>query len=87
MRVVEIRNICREEGSIYYLRKLKGEAVIELPGGDFESPVEFSIETDPLGVKKIDVIISETINYPVVPIKNALKTYITAADSKGKLPL
>ena len=87
MRVVEIRNIRREESGIYYLRKFKGEAVIELPGGDFETPVEFSIETDPLGVKKIDVIVSETINYPVVPIKNALKTYITAADSKGKLPL
>ena len=87
MRVVEIRDICREESSIYYLRKFKGEAVIELPGGDFKAPIEFSIETDPLGVKKIDVIISETVNYPVVPIKNALKTYITAADSKGKLLL
>ena len=87
MRVVEIRNICREEGSIYYLRKFKGEAVIELPGGDFESPVEFSIEADPLGAKKIDIVISETINYPVVPIKNALRAYISAADAKGKLPL
>ena len=87
MRVVEIRNICREEGSIYYLRKFKGEAIIELPGGDFETPVEFSIETDPLGTKKIDVIISEPINYPVVPIKSALRTYIITADSKEKLPL
>ena len=87
MRVVEIRNICREEGSIYYLRKFKGDAVIELPGGDFEMPVEFCIETDPLGAKKIDIIISESINYPVVPIKSALKTYIISADSKGKLPL
>ena len=87
MRVVEIRNICREAGGIYYLRKFKGTAVIELHEGDFETPVEFSIETDPVGVKKIDVAVSETINYPVVPIKNALKTYITAADTKGKLPL
>ena len=87
MRVVEIRNICREEGSIYYLRKFKGDAVIELPGGDFEMPVEFCIETDPLGAKKIDIIISESINYPVVPIKSALKTYIITADSKGKQPI
>ena len=87
MRVVEIRNICREEGSIYYLRKFKGDAVIELPGGEFEMPVEVCIETDPLGAKKIDIIISESINYPVVPIKSALKTYIITADSKGKLPL
>ena len=87
MRVVEIRNICREESGIYYLRKFRGEAVIELPGGDFKAPVEFNIEADPLGVKKIDVIISEAINYPVVPVKNALKAYITSADSKGKLPL
>ena len=87
MRVVEIRNIRREESGIYYLRKFKGEAVIELPGGDFEMPVEFCIETDPLGAKKIDIIISESINYPVVPIKSALKTYIITADSKGKLPL
>ena len=50
-------------------------------------PVEFCIETDPLGAKKIDIIISESINYPVVPIKSALKTYIITADSKGKLPL
>ena len=87
MRVVEIRNIRREESGIYYLRKFKGEAVIELPGGDFEAPVEFSIEADPLGAKKIDIIISESINYPVVPIKNALRAYIITADSKGKLPL
>jgi len=87
MRVVEIRNIRREESGIYYLRKFKGEAVIELPGGDFKAPVEFNIEADPLGAKKIDVAVSESINYPVVPIKNALRAYIGAADAKGKLPL
>ncbi|MBQ9630308.1 MAG: hypothetical protein IJR49_01830 [Treponema sp.] len=86
MKVLEIRNILREDGAIYYLRKFRGEAVLDLPMGNLKSPITFSIETSPFGEKTIDVTIAKPLDYPVVPVKNALRTFILAEDEQGKLP-
>lgn len=86
MKVLEIQNIQREEGAIYYLRKFRGDAVLELPMGNLKAPVSFSIETSPFGEKTIDVSLVKPLDYPVVPVKNALRTFILAEDEQGKLP-
>lgn len=86
MKVIELRNVYREDGAIYYFRKFKGEAVLEFPNGEVNTPITFSIETNPLGAKKIDIAILQATNYPLVPIKNALKVFIQNEDAKGKLP-
>jgi hypothetical protein len=86
MKVLEIRNVYREDGCIYYFRKFKGDAVVQLPLGALETPISFSIEASPLGTKNIEVYFSQPIDYPVIPVKNALKEFIGIEDSKGKLP-
>ena len=86
MRILELRDLNREEGYIYYRRNFTGTAVIEIPGSTLEAPVAFCIEMDPLGVKTIEIDIENTLNYPVLPVKKALKEYILLRYSEGILP-
>ena len=86
MRILELRDLNREEGYIYYRRNCTGTAVIEIPGSTLEAPVAFCIEMDPFGVKTIEIDIENTLNYPVLPVKKALKEYILLRDSEGILP-
>ena len=86
MKVLEIRNVYREDGCIYYFRKFKGDAIVQLPLGALETPITFSIEASPLGTKNIEVNIPQPIDYPVIPVKNALREFIRTEDSEGKLP-
>ena len=86
MRILELRDLNREEGYIYYRRNFTGTAVIEIPGSTLEAPVAFCIEMDPFGTKTIEIDIENTLNYPVLPVKKALKEYILLRDSEGILP-
>lgn len=86
MRILELRDLNREEGYIYYRRNFTGTAVIEIPGSTLEASVAFCIEMDPFGVKTIEIDIENTLNYPVLPVKKALKEYILLRDSEGILP-
>ena len=86
MRILELRDLNREEGYIYYRRNFTGTAVIEIPGSTLEAPVAFCIEMDPFGVKTIEIDIENTLNYPVLPVKKALKEYILLRDLEGILP-
>ena len=51
MRVIELQNIQREEGQIFYLRKYTCDAVMEFPTSTDTVPIFFSIETSPMGKK------------------------------------
>lgn len=87
MRVLEINQLEKGEGWIYYMQRYKGNAVIEIPGQHLDVPVSFSIEIGPLGDKKIEVDdISNAINYPVFPIMKALREYINILSKEGSLP-
>ncbi|MBQ9238974.1 MAG: hypothetical protein IJ191_06660 [Treponema sp.] len=86
MRVLEIQNIFREEGHIFYLRKFTGTAVIEIPTENMVTPIEFSIETSPLGQRTIAINLLSAVNYPILPLKKAIREFILAEDMKGKLP-
>ncbi len=86
MKILELKNLYREEGYIYYMRKFSGTALIQIPGDTLQAPVSFCIETSPFGTKTIDIEVSNTINYPVLPIKKALETFILSEDNEGRLP-
>ena len=86
MNIVELKDIEREEGHIFYLRKYTASAVIELPTETSQIPVSFSIETGPMGDKKINVKVLNTPNYPVLPLIAKLKTFILENDKEGRLP-
>ncbi|MBQ1949383.1 MAG: hypothetical protein II367_04415 [Treponema sp.] len=86
MRILELRDLNREEGYIYYRRYFTGTAVIEIPGSTLETPVSFCIEMNSFGAKTIEIDIQNTLNYPVLPVKKALKEYILLQDAEGILP-
>lgn len=86
MKVLEFRNLAREEGQIFYLRKYTCDAVMELPTSSLNAKINFSIETTPLGEKNIIIGFDEPLNYPVLPVKKALKDYILMQDKEGHLP-
>ena len=86
MKILELLNLEREEGQIFYLRKYTCNALIELPTAKFETPVSFSIETTPLGVRNIDLSYIGNVNYPIIPVKKALKEFILQKDIEGFLP-
>jgi hypothetical protein len=62
-------------------------AEIELLGRVVETTIEFSLETKPTGAKEIVVTVQDDIDYPLVPLKAALKKAILALDRDAKLPL
>lgn len=86
MRILEVKNINREDGYIYYMRKFTAQAMIQIPGNVLEEDITFNIETDPFGLKTIEVNFNNDINYPLLPIKKALIDYITQKDLEGTLP-
>jgi hypothetical protein len=86
MKVVDIKNLQREEGHIFYLRKYEGDAVLELPTSVETTKIKFSIEMSPLGEKKVELSLMSSVNYPLLPVKKALIDYIIFIDKEGTLP-
>ena len=88
MEVVRLNNIKKSDGVIYYRRQYSAVAEINLPNGINELPLEFTIETGPLGDKIFEMDFNQNIiNYPFLPLQKALKDYILKIDEVGALPL
>ena len=86
MKVVELQNLQREEGQIFYLRKYQCDAVLEFPTSTEVTPIFFSIETNPFGQKTIELSLVKPINYPLLPVKKALLDFIFTEELEGRLP-
>lgn len=86
MNILELKNIEREEGYIYYVRKYTANAILELNTETTSTPIAFSIETGPLGDKNISVKIVQAPNYPILPLMKQLKEFILNDDKEGRLP-
>lgn len=88
MQILELKNLQKSEGVIYYRRQYSADAQVELPDQTESLPISFTIETGPLGNKEFELEFdSGMINYPLLPIRRALKEFILAKDSNGELPL
>ncbi len=86
MRVIELQNLKREEGQIFYLRKYNCDVVIEFPTSTESVPIFFSIETNPFGQKEIELSFIKPINYPLLPVKKALLAFLLTEELEGRLP-
>ncbi|MCQ2573608.1 MAG: hypothetical protein MJ182_06915 [Treponema sp.] len=86
MKVLEFKNLTREEGQIFYMRKYACEAVLELAASSLEAKINFAIEMNPLGERSVSIAFPEPLNYPVLPVIKALKEYIIKQDLEGHLP-
>ena len=88
MHVLNLKNVQKNDGVIYYRREYSADAEIQTPGAVENLPVTFTIETGPLGNKELDLCFdSGILNYPVLPVKKALKDFILLKDKDGDLPL
>ncbi len=88
MKVLEIDQVQTDENFIYYRRNYKALAKIELVAKTLDANISFTIETGPFGDKVIfvDFAPGTEIDYPLIPVKSALKTFILKMDDEGKLP-
>ncbi len=86
MKVIELKDVQREEGQIFYRRKYTCNAVLELPTNDETVPIQFIIDMDPLGRKTLEFSFPQPISYPLMPVKKALTEYILTEDTEGRLP-
>ena len=87
MTVLALKDVVREPGAIYYIRRYRAITNLKLPTEIVDSNIEFSIETGPLGDKIIDVELLNQPNYPALPIVKALKEFINENDNAGTLPI
>lgn len=86
MKVLELKDIQREEGQIFYRRKYTCNAVLELPTNTEVVPIFFIIDMDPLGRKSLEFSFPQPVNYPLLSVKKALTEFILAEDSEGRIP-
>ena len=86
MKVVELKNLLRQDGQIFYIRHYTCDAVFELPKSIESAKAHFTIEMNCLGNKTIDVELENTVNYPLIPLKKALTDYIFEQEQEGLLP-
>jgi hypothetical protein len=86
MRIVEIKNMARKEMPIYYRRFYSGVAVLELVNKSVEFPLDWQIEHKATGQTEIALSLTQSVDYPLVPLQKELKKYIGSLDSDGKLP-
>ena len=86
MKVLELQNLQREEGQIFYLRKYTCDAVIELPTATETAGILFTIEVNPMGKRIIQITFTKPINYTLLPVKKALTEFILTEELEGRLP-
>lgn len=88
MRVLELNEIHTDDNYIYYRRNYTAQAKLELLSKTLDANISFTIETGPFGDKVIyvDFAPGTTLDYPLIPVKSALKTFILTMDNEGKLP-
>ncbi|MBQ5491356.1 MAG: hypothetical protein IIT68_04795 [Treponema sp.] len=87
MTVLGIDQIQKDEGHIFYRQKYSGVATIEIVSKNVSFPLTFIIDTNPLGIKTIEIgILPQDVSYPIIPLKKALKEYVNTLSEQGKLP-
>jgi len=87
MRIADLKNLVRKDVPIYYRRHFSGILEIELINQTVESHIDFTIETKPTGINEITIDDMDAVEYPLLPLRKAVKHYISLLDETGGLPL
>ncbi|WP_191013656.1 hypothetical protein [Treponema zioleckii] len=88
MKVLELNQVRTDDNYIYYRRNYTALAKLELLSKTLDIGISFTIETGPFGDKVIyvDLAPGVDLDYPIIPVKSAIKNYILIMDNEGKLP-
>jgi hypothetical protein len=87
MTIRDITDIKRRESPIYYRLIYDGKVTIEFAGQVSVLGIEFTIETKPTGMKEILIRFAGTPDYPIIPLKKAIKKKIEELDESATLPI
>jgi hypothetical protein len=86
MTVTEIRGLKRNDSPIYYRMLYEGVAVLEFAGKSNECKIDFVIETKPTGQRDITISFVTEPDFPLIPLKSAIKEKIEELYKSDKLP-
>jgi hypothetical protein len=86
MKVVELRDICKRESPVHYIKELTAVAVIEWNQMQSESDISITLEHKPLGLPEVRVHLLDAIEVPTIPVIQAIKDYVVALERAGRLP-
>ena len=91
MKLLSIVNIEKKQGDvpIYYRKDYLAQALFQKTLHHHEQvnvDIEFSVEMESTGDKKIEVHIQEDVDYPIMPLIHSLKKEIRQMESKGQIP-
>ena len=87
MEIVRIRDIVRRDVPLYYRNKYNAIAHINLTEKKLVNiNIEFAIEVTPISGKEYSIEDMEEMDYPTLPVKQALIEEIKKYDREGLLP-
>ncbi|NIZ40451.1 hypothetical protein PVA45_02840 [Entomospira entomophila] len=86
MELLEIKDVQPEANAVYYRQKYDAKAHFRSNiHGDLEIAIHFIVETDPLGQKKISVLIKDSVDYPIIPLIWQVKERVLELHNNGHL--
>ncbi|TFG83390.1 MAG: hypothetical protein E4H20_05640 [Spirochaetales bacterium] len=86
MKVIELVNLKRKETHLYYRKEFKADAVLQFMEQTSSTPVEFTLEHQPLGGVDVRIVMVDDLDYPLMPIVAELKRFILDLHGRGSLP-
>jgi len=91
MKLISIDKIVQKQNDIpiYYRKDYQALALFERTMHHHEQvhlEFDFSIEMEPTGNKKVDVNITNDIDYPILPLMHSIKKEIRKMETEGNIP-
>ncbi|MBI9099194.1 MAG: hypothetical protein JEY91_11985 [Spirochaetaceae bacterium] len=84
MKLISINNVEKKDVPLYYRNEYTAIAEFLLIGNNqINTSISFSIEMVPTGEKNIEITLTESIDYPIVPIIKTLKSEIEKMEKEG----
>ena len=87
MLVEDIIDIEKKNSLIYYREEFEATAVYNILEREQKGKIDFLIEVNPIGQKQLFVQLIDKQDYPVLPIRLALKEKIQHLIDSAALPL
>ena len=86
MKVKLLKNLVKQDGPIHYRRNYTAVAELVLANDSpRDARVAFTIEQSPLGSFEITVSLEDRLDYPSLPVIQALKSHIQRMQRDGEL--
>jgi hypothetical protein len=85
VNVTRIDNITLRESPVRYRREYTAQAVLAHVGAEEEQlSIEFTVEDTPDRGKVLTVRFVDTPHYPLIPAKQAVRTYLESLATEGE---